>query len=366
MVIGHQTVEWDLCTVEHANLIIASGMNWITTKMPDAHWLTEARLQGTRIVVIAADYSSTCSKADDAIVVRPGTTPALALGLSHVILRDKLYDADYVRRWTDLPVLVRMDTLQYLRAEEVFGPGQAQLSNGTRVVRPGEKTPPPQAQQEQLVPEALRREWGDFVVWDRTKNAPVALSRDQVGKHSNVGDPLLEGSVEVPLHGGGTVRCRSVFDQIREYAAHFDPKTVEELTWTPAASVESLARQIADNKGKTLFAIGMGPNQFFNNDNKDRAIFLLAALTANVGKLTGNVGSYAGNYRVALFNGLPHYINENPFDVETDPSKPARPRQSRCLACSNFPRPATSSRSLPMSAKRGIWPSSGATNAARQ
>ena len=34
-------------------------MNWITTKMPDAHWLTEARLKGTRIVVIACEYSST-------------------------------------------------------------------------------------------------------------------------------------------------------------------------------------------------------------------------------------------------------------------------------------------------------------------
>ena len=41
----------------------------------------------------------------------------------------------------------------------------------------------------------------------------------------------------------------------------------------------------------------------------------------------GNVGSYAGNYRVALFNGSPQYINENPFDIELDPSKPARPKQ---------------------------------------
>ena len=92
-------------------------------------------------------------------------------------------------------------------------------------------------------------------------------------------------------------------------------------------SVESLARQVAAAPTKTLMAVGMGPNQFFNNDNKDRDIFLLAALTGNVGKITGNVGSYAGNYRVALFNGLPQYINENPFDVEKDPAKPARPRQ---------------------------------------
>ena len=109
--------------------------------------------------------------------------------------------------------------------------------------------------------------------------------------------------------------------------AHFDPKTVEELTWAPAAAVESVARQVAKEPGTTLFAIGMGPNQFFNSDNKDRDTMLLAALTGNVGKIGGNIGSYAGNYRTALFNGSPQYINENPFDIELDPAKPARPKQ---------------------------------------
>jgi nitrate reductase alpha subunit len=114
---------------------------------------------------------------------------------------------------------------------------------------------------------------------------------------------------------------------VKEYAAHFDPKTTEEITWAPATAVEQLARDVARQPGTTLFAIGMGPNQFFNNDNKDRDVFLLAALTGNVGRIGGNVGSYAGNYRTALFNGSPQYINENPFDIELDPAKPARPRQ---------------------------------------
>ena len=130
---------------------------------------------------------------------------------------------------------------------------------------------------------------------------------------------LLEGVVEVTLADGKKVRCRPVFDLVREYAAHFDPKTTEELTWAPAGAVERLARDVAEDPGTTLFAIGMGPNQFFNNDNKDRDLFLLAALTGNVGKIGGNVGSFAGNYRVALFNGVPQYINENPFDLELDP-----------------------------------------------
>ena len=326
MVTGQQTVEFDLSAVEHCKTAVVWGMNWITTKMPDAHWLTEARLKGVRVVVIACEYSATASKADTVIVVRPGVTSALALGLANVILQEKLYDAAYVRQWTDLPLLVRMDTLKYLKAQDVFGGDPAPLRS-LRTLKPGEPEPPAVTHDEMIAPESLRREWGDYVWWDKAANRPRALTRDKVGRNSDVGEALLEGSVEVPLQNGQKVRCRPVFDLVREYAAHFDPKTVEEMTWAPAAAVQALARDIARNPGTTLFAVGMGPNQFFNNDNKDRDIFLLAALTGNVGRIGGNVGSYAGNYRVALFNGAPQYINENPFDIELDPAKPARPRQ---------------------------------------
>jgi len=327
MVTGQQTVEFDLSAVEHCKTLVVWGMNWITTKMPDAHWLTEARLKGTRVIVIACEYSATATKGDEVLVVRPGTTPALALGLANVIFREKLYDADYVRRWTDLPILVRMDTLQYLRAADVFGGKPADLKNQTKVLSADDKEPPPGEQSDMLVPEALRNEWGDYVWWDAAAKAPKKLTRDDVGAKSPVAGALLEGAVEVELAGGKKVRCRPVFDLVKEYAAHFDPKTVEELTWAPAAAVESLARLFAKEPGTTLFAVGMGPNQFFNNDNKDRTTFLLAALTGNIGRIGGNIGSYAGNYRTALFNGAGQYINENPFDVELDPARPARPRQ---------------------------------------
>ena len=327
MVTGQQTVEFDLNSVEYAKTVVVWGMNWITTKMPDAHWLTEARVKGTKIIVIACEYSATATKADEVLVVRPGTTPALALGFANVIMRDKLYDAEYVRQWTDLPILVRMDTLKYLKASEVFGGSPAELKQ-TVLIREGEKEPPPIQQTGQnIIPEKMRMEWGDYVWWDARLNAPQALTRDQVGRNSKIGEALLEGATQVTLADGTSVKCRPVFDLVKEYAAHFDPKTVEELTWAPAAAVENLARHFAKEPGTTLFAFGMGPNQFFNSDNKDRDAFLLAALTGNVGKIGGNVGSYAGNYRVAFFNGSPHYINENPFDIELDPAKAARPKQ---------------------------------------
>jgi nitrate reductase alpha subunit len=326
MVSGQQTVEFDLHSADHCKTLVIWGMNWITTKMPDAHWVTEARLKGARIVVIACEYSATASKGDDVIVVRPGTTPALALGLSNVILREKLYDAKYVNEWTDLPVLVRMDTLKCLRAKDVFGGELAALKN-TAVLGKTEREPPPIQQTKTVVTEQMRTQWGDFVWWDRTSNSPKLLTRDMVGKNSNVTNPLLDGPVEVTLADGKKVRCRPAFDLVREYAAHFDPKTTEEITWAPAAAVESLARHLAKEPGTTLFAVGMGPNQFFNNDNKDRDTMLLAALTGNIGRIGGNIGSYAGNYRVALFNGAPQWINEDPFHIELDPAKSAKVRQ---------------------------------------
>jgi nitrate reductase alpha subunit len=331
MVTGQQTVDFDLCNVEHANLALVWGMNWITTKMPDAHWLTEARMKGTKVVVIAAEYSATSCKGDEVIVVRPGTTPALALGIAQVLIAEGLYDADYVKGHTDLPLLVRMDTGRLLRASEVFaGRPLATLENNTVIVPAGGKGPSIHEQPGPVVTESKRVEWGDHVIWDRKRARPVAVSRDQVGRHFRAlgVDPRLEGAVEVRLAGGDTVTCRTVFDVTREMLDRtYTPANVEKITWTKAAAVRGLARQIAANPEKTLFVMGMGPNQFFNGDLKDRAAFLVASLTRNIGHYGGNIGSYAGNYRASFFNGLGQYIGEDPFDPELEAAKPARARK---------------------------------------
>src|SRR3970040_1341850 len=77
MVTGQQPVDWDLVCADHSKNIVVWGMNWITTKMPDSHWLTESRLKGAKVTVIACEYSATCNKADNVLIVRPGTNPAL-------------------------------------------------------------------------------------------------------------------------------------------------------------------------------------------------------------------------------------------------------------------------------------------------
>jgi nitrate reductase / nitrite oxidoreductase, alpha subunit len=331
MVTGQQTVDFDLCNTEYANVIVVWGMNWTTTKMPDSHWLTEARMRGGRVVVIACEYSATMNKADEALIVRPGTTPALALGLAHVLINEKLYDEKYIKAHTDLPLLIRMDTGKLLRAAEVFPEyKQAELKNNLVLLKDGESAPPPISQPGSVISAAKRAEWGDHVMWDPAGGGkPVAVNRDQVSGHFDAlgFDPLLEGTVTVKLADGAQVECRTVFSATRDIIdASYSPEQVEKLTWAPADAIRKLARLFAANPEKTLFVMGMGPNQFFNNDLKDRAAFLVAALSRNIGFPGGNIGSYAGNYRAALFSGLPQYISEDPFNIQTDPDGPVRMR----------------------------------------
>jgi len=330
MVTGQQTMDFDLCAVEHADLILVWGMNWITTKMPDGHWLTEARMKGSRVIGIWAEYSATANKADDVLVVRPGTTPALALGFAQVILAEGLYDEEHVKANTDLPYLVRLDTGELLRAGDVFpGYRNATLTHNTTIVRTGAAGPAIHQQQGPVIAEAMRESWGDHVVWDRAKGAPAAVNRDLIGaRFTETGvDAALEGRFEVTLADGAKVPCVTVLQANRDVIdASYTPEQVEQLTWAPAEAVRAIAREIAANPERTLFAMGMGPNQYFNNDLKDRAVFLVAALTRNIGHLGGNVGSYAGNYRASFFNGLAQFIAEDPFDVELNPNRPARTR----------------------------------------
>jgi nitrate reductase alpha subunit len=329
VVSGSQTVDFDLFAVEHSKLIVLIGMNWICTKMPDGHWLGDARLKGSRVIVISADYMPTANKADEVIVLRPGTDTALLLGVAREIIAKGTYDRKAVTDRTDLPLLVRDDTGDLLTAKDIIkGYRNAKLDNYV-VIKPdaaikADPPPPPFTVGTQIIPTELRQEWGDFVVWDPRAKKPVVVTRDEVGKRMPV-DPALNGRFEVTLVDGTKVGVRPVFDLLKQYLDDsFDLDTTAELTRVPKEAIQSLARQIAANPGQTLLAAGMGPNHYFNNDLFGRAHFLVGALTDNIGHIGGNVGSYAGNYRGSLFQAVPQWITEDPFNITGDLTKPAK------------------------------------------
>ncbi len=325
LVTGQQTLDWDLCNAEQADLLTLWGMNWITTKMPDSHWLTEARLKGTKVVVITCEYQATANKADEVLILRPGTDTALALGMAQVIVSEKLYDDAFVKAFTDLPLLVRTDTHMRLRASDIIADYQPKPLSEVKVLAAGESPGSPATQDRPVLPEALRTAWGDHVVWDTASQGPKVVSMDDSGSRFQASgiEPALEGTFEVTLVSGGRVPVRPLFDVLKEHLAQsYDPESTGKITGLAPDAVTSLARDVAAHPGKTLFACGMGPNHFFNADLKDRAILLVASLTANIGKPGGNVGSYAGNYRSAFFNGLPAWVIEDPFNPNLDPDAP--------------------------------------------
>jgi len=325
MVTGAQTNDFDLFTIERSKLALIWGMNWITTKMPDSHWMTEARLKGTKIVSVTVEYSATASKSDDVIVIRPGTDPAFALGLAQVIVKENLFDKDFVAGSTDLPFLVRMDNLQPLRPEEVIQGFKPDSGEDLVFLAKGQKSPPPAKQKSQYASEELKGDFGSYVVADAKTGQLQGVSRSMIGERflkSGI-RPNLRARKKVKLLSGETVEVRTSFSLMEQYLnSTWTPAQTETVTGAPAAAVTKLAREIAANQEQTLFCMGMGPNQFFNSDLKDRAVFLVAALTRNIGFPGGNVGSYAGNYRIALFSGIPQFGMEDPFNVQLDPEKP--------------------------------------------
>ncbi|MBI3456730.1 MAG: molybdopterin-dependent oxidoreductase [Candidatus Rokubacteria bacterium] len=61
--------------------------------------LTRAIERGARLVVVDPYLSDTAAKAQEWVAIRPSTDGALALAMGHVIIRDGLYDREFLAKW---------------------------------------------------------------------------------------------------------------------------------------------------------------------------------------------------------------------------------------------------------------------------
>jgi anaerobic selenocysteine-containing dehydrogenase len=80
----------------HSKLIIAWAANIHGTNVHLWPFIVEARRNGAKFYVIDPIRTRTAALADRHLRVNPGSDLALALGLIHIIVGEKLYDADYV------------------------------------------------------------------------------------------------------------------------------------------------------------------------------------------------------------------------------------------------------------------------------
>lgn len=97
----------------NAKLILAWGANILGTNVHLWPFLVEARRNGARFYTIDPVRNRTGELADRHYFVNPGSDGALALGLMHVILAEKLEDAGYIARHTNGIDALRQRAKQY-------------------------------------------------------------------------------------------------------------------------------------------------------------------------------------------------------------------------------------------------------------
>jgi DMSO reductase family type II enzyme molybdopterin subunit len=231
----------------HADLILMWHMNPLFTRIPSAHFITEARYNGAKVVSIAPDYNASTIHADLYVPVQIGTDAALALAVCKIIIDDNKYNAEFVKEQTDLPLLVRTDTGRYLRQNDVEGKGR----------------------EDQLY------------FWDTVTGAPALAPRDTL-KLGKV-DPALEGTFQAKLNDGSSVEVRPAFAALRDSLKQYTPESAAELCGATPDTIRRLAGMITNAKRVHILQ-GFNTPKYYHGDLIERSMALVLALTGNFGR----------------------------------------------------------------------------------
>ena len=239
--------------LDHAGCILYWGYNPSVSRLVHATETVAAVRRGARLVVVDPRRAGLAGRADHWLRVRPGTDAALALALSHVMIERGWFDDDFVRRWTNAPLLVRADTGRMLRAREVAAEGDPT----------------------------------HYVAWDDVGARPVTYDPAR-GRHGvDEGQLALVGAREVATRSG-PVLCRPAFDLVAQQCRRMEPTVAEAITGVPAAEIEDAARTLWESRPVAFYAWS-GLEQHSNTTQTVRAINQLYALTGSFDARGGNV-----------------------------------------------------------------------------
>ncbi len=243
--------------------------NPIYTRIPDAHFLHEARYRGAKLVVVSPDLSPSTVHADLWINIKAETDAALGLSCAQVMIEEKLFKKDYVLEQTDFPFLVRKDNQRFLRQGDVIKGG---VDNA-------------------------------FYMWDEAKKSIVmtpGCEGDGDGGRSlklNGIQPALSGTFKVTLVDGSSVEVTTVFDMIREKLdKEFRPEQAAKITGLHPNLIRTFAREMAAAPSAMIIA-SYGACKHYHSDLFQRSFIMLMTLT-------GNQGKSGGGLRVAAWWGM--------------------------------------------------------------
>lgn len=114
----------------NSQYLIMWGSNVPLTRTPDAHFMTEARYHGQKVVVVSPDFADNTKFADDWLRVAPGTDGALAQAMGHVILKEFHVQKrvplflNYMRKYSDAPFLIELEPHDNAQHAQATVPGK--------------------------------------------------------------------------------------------------------------------------------------------------------------------------------------------------------------------------------------------------
>jgi nitrate reductase alpha subunit len=332
----------------NAGYLLLWGSNVPQTRTPDAHFMTEARYRGTKVVCVSPDYAQYVKFADNWLAVNPGTDGALAMAMTHVILKEFYVDRptpyfnQYAKQFTDLPFLVILS-----RKPDGYSPDRflRAVDLHLAVEKPEWKT---------VVWDAKS---ADFIVpngtighrWENKQHWNLKQSAEEQGKgdiepvlsllgHEDevtvvllpVFDPASAGIVKrgVPAKkirtSSGEITVTTVFDLMLANAgvnrglsgdypetyddpAPYTPAWQESITGidrhTAAQVAREFAKNAADTGGRSMIIMGAGINHWFHADTVYRAILNLVLLTGCQGVNGGGWAHYVGQEKLRPLEG---------------------------------------------------------------
>jgi nitrate reductase alpha subunit len=353
---GEQTDVPESADWYNSGFLMLWGSNVPQTRTPDAHFYTEVRYKGTKSVVVSPDYSEAAKFSDLWLHPKQGTDAALAMAMGHVILREfhidrqAEYFEDYCRRYTDMPMLVRLvekdgayvpDRL--IRASD-FESSLGEANN------PDWKTVAYDAASGKfVVPNgSIGFRWGEQGKWNlETKDGQgedVKLEMsfildDRYDEIADVAFPYFgnrehdyfEGTEHesvlrraVPAKkvqlADGEALVATVFDLfVANYgldrglgdtnsAKSYDdnlpytPAWAERITGVPRAQIIEVAREFALNAektgGRSMVILGAGLNHWYHMDMNYRGIINLLVMCGCVGQSGGGWSHYVGQEKL--------------------------------------------------------------------
>ncbi|HAR6882762.1 TPA: nitrate reductase subunit alpha [Staphylococcus aureus] len=345
---GEQTDVPESSDWYNASYIIMWGSNVPLTRTPDAHFMTEVRYKGTKVISVAPDYAENVKFADNWLAPNPGSDAAIAQAMTHVILQEYYVNQpnerfiNYAKQYTDMPFIIMLDEDEngykagrFLRASDL---GQTtEQSEWKPVIHDT-------ISDSLVVPNGtMGQRWEEGKKWnlkleteDGSKINPTLsmteggyeLETIQFPYFDSDGDGIFNRPIptrQVTLANGDKVRIATIFDLmasqygVRRFDHKLESKGYDdaESKYTPAwqegisgvkqSVVIQVAKEFAQNaidtEGRSMIIMGAGINHWFNSDTIYRSILNLVMLCGCQGVNGGGWAHYVGQEKCRPIEG---------------------------------------------------------------